>query len=206
MATLVVIRREGDWTEGAMSSNWANPFVSTAGSFPLIASLNDLDDGNATREAVDLALQPQSWVLYFGHGTPAQLGDPALIDDRNIGRAVGGIVVAFACSSAARLGGAAVRRFGVAAYVGFHGELPVYAVPASIVAGGILDALQHLAGGATIGATFDSLMKSLDDVMKAHHPSRPDHTLNDGLIYLYAWGMSQSARLFGHHNARLTAG
>jgi hypothetical protein len=72
----------------------------------------------ATRGSVDAALQTNPDLLYFGHGQPDSLS--GLVDIANVSAARGRVVMAFACSSARRLGVDAVRPdIGVRAYLGW---------------------------------------------------------------------------------------
>jgi hypothetical protein len=85
--------------------------------------LQDLRGAQAHRGAVEAALAQSRATVFLGHGTWDTLeGDAVLVDDKNVGLAQDGILIAIACRSARSLGQAAIEA-GVAAYVGFDDDL-----------------------------------------------------------------------------------
>jgi hypothetical protein len=116
-----------DEIERHMSEYWGRPLLD--------GGAHDLHVvENPSREDVEARLPGNTALIYFGHGFPDALGQPALVDLVNIGR-MGGTVVAVACRSARVLGEAA-RAAGVETYVGFSDDIPVITAP-------VIDALMR---------------------------------------------------------------
>lgn len=204
MATLVAIRPATDSIEETLSV-WMTPFVeaATRQSFALIDNVYDYPNGNATRQNVDQALGRNSLVLYCGHGSAdgRALGDPPLVDRGNIGTAAGSIVVALACESARVLGPMATRRLGIAAYLGYDRDLPVF--DSSAIGDCFGSALYRLAGGSTVGEVLVSLRDDLQPIIDAHRPGGTRQTPDDNLTWLAALALSYGAQVLGRRNVRL---
>jgi hypothetical protein len=84
-------------------------------------SVTNLYAGLARRDNVTAALVNAYGVLFYGHGSDAELfgSSGPIIDIQNVGLAKGTIMMAIACSSAKILGPIAVRQ-GLTAYIGFR--------------------------------------------------------------------------------------
>jgi hypothetical protein len=170
--------------------------------------LLDLSESLATRAQVDHALEPNSLLVYFGHGGNEGLGADGdrLIDAENIERLRGGIVAAMSCCSASRLGQIAVEK-GVSAFIGFEDILPVYPEPTSALSVCVTGALRQLAHGATAQATVNLLMDDLLEIRDSFlvQPKRVSN-YDRRIIGLCAHTMRVGLRLVGNGAANVDFG
>jgi hypothetical protein len=204
MPTLLAIMPATDSTE-QIQATWASRLVegTRAGDYPLIDSVRDYSEGNATRQNVDDSLPRNGLVVYCGHGSleGAALGDPSLIDETNLGRAQGSIVIALACDSARTLGRIATRNLGIIAYFGYEEDLPVLDYPA--ITASVSSSLELLATGSTLEEVLDFLKSDLRPLIDAHRPGRGAAGHDDDLIWLTALVTGGNARILGDSSARL---
>ncbi len=143
------------------------------------------------KSGVEAALAVQPHLLYFGHGGRDVLGDPVLVDFRNIGLLSGRIVLAMACNSADTLGPEAVNNQAVAAYLGFTLEIfvPVgsgtWSLTPWYVAG------TQLVTGASVGQVASDTRRAFKDEgdrIHANAPAGDDQADNDRLL-MYGTGL-----------------
>jgi hypothetical protein len=118
--TRLFITTRTDNVDGYMSQRWAQPLLDSANEHTGI-DLEILND--PAREEIDRHLPSAEGLIYFGHGTPQAIGEPALVDNSNITQA-SGTIIAVACRTASVLGLAAVDA-GIDTYVGFSDDIPV---------------------------------------------------------------------------------
>ncbi len=117
MADVTVVRPESDQVENALSG-WAG-LVLTAVSGAIHVSVTDIRGSTVTRVAVENKLGNSDATIFFGHGGPDRLGNPAVIDSANVSKASNRVLISIACSAAAILGRDAVSSHGVKASLGF---------------------------------------------------------------------------------------
>jgi hypothetical protein len=145
MSRLFLISRQGP-EENYMARQWGEPLYEPTrqnGAGRLLDS--------PTRQEVEGELADADMVLFFGHGSDAALGSPAVIDSANVHLATG-IVVAVACWSANELGPKAMRS-GAAAFVGFSDEIHI--IDSDIIDRLIRDGFDGLANGTESPAEFE---------------------------------------------------
>lgn len=160
-------------------------------------------DSAADRAAVDAELANNPHIMYFGHGYDDELGDPPLVDDANVGKASGRIVLAMGCSSASQLGADAVSSNGVDAYLGFTRpvfipvSLPTWSLTPWYVAG------TQLATGATAGTVEAEMRQALcneGDRIYINLMPDEDSAANDMLVH---YGMALTFVCLGDSQATI---
>jgi hypothetical protein len=145
MSRLFLISRE-DPEENYMARQWGEPLyerTQTNGTGRLLDC--------PTRQEVEQYLAAAEAVLFFGHGSDAALGSPAVMDTGNIHLATG-IIVAVACWSANGLGPEAVRS-GADGFVGFSDEIHI--IESDVIDRLIRDGFDGLANGTESPVEFE---------------------------------------------------
>jgi hypothetical protein len=201
MRRVVVVRPQTDGIERIMSSEWAEPIRNRLEVAPDV-DLADLSHG-VSREHVEGTVRAGDGFMFFGHGTPDTLGrTPALLDVANLDRLSDGIIVAFACESAIRLGPAAIAA-GVQGYLGFDDYLLIYPAPAHAVSSAVFDSLDRFAQGRDLSEVRDSLAGALDRIFDDYAFKSRRFDLDAGIILACTRLMRRSLCAFGKDAARL---
>jgi hypothetical protein len=163
----------------------------------------ELWDAAADRPKVDAQLNDGAHVMYFGHGYEDALGDPALVDAKNVGHASARIVLAMCCSSASQLGEDAISQYLVRSYLGFTRPIFVPLFEESWSFAPWCVAGTRLAEGATSGTAQEAMRQALHDegdrILRNEIPSY-ESAVNDSLVH---YGMALTFVCLGDRDASL---
>ena len=163
----------------------------------------ELWDAAADRPKVDAELNDGPHVMYFGHGYEDALGDPPLVDSKNVGSASSRIVLAMCCSSASQLGQDAVSQYLVTSYLGFTRPIFVPLFEASWSFAPWCVAGTQLVEGATSGTAEEAMRQGLrqegDRILRNQIPSY-EKAVNDMQVH---YGMAHTFVCIGDRDASL---
>lgn len=161
MTTVVVIRPSSDAVEQTLAL-WMDLALPPGTSLTGVTALHDLGAGTLPA-AVQNSCAGADIVLYLGHATETELGDPTLLDSSTIGSARGSTLVAIACFSGVQLGLDAVNNGILKDYLGFTEPLFVYNAQPGLMGTEIAPHLRAFLEGRL---TISQLRDRLEDELK----------------------------------------
>ncbi len=176
--SLAILCPESDQDEKTLG-HWATSFLSSIASDSRFSVTCDLRGSAIVRTALPHHLGSVDVVIYFGHGTPSELGIPTVIDAAEGPLLAGKIVAGVACEAASTLGPDLVNTYGVSGFLGFDDLLIVVTNYPSVYAA-VMDAtLQTLIDVSRGGADAVSVANRDFRAVRAHYrtiaddPTRP---------------------------------
>ncbi len=186
-------------------SNWCRNLLSYINGGPGLGA--NRYAGSADRTSIGGALRNAQAVLFYGHGSDAELLGASwpIIDAENIGLAAGSIFVAIACSSAKVLGPTSVKR-GVTAYLGFRDRFVwVSRDPDDgCFEEAINSGVSKLIDGGTAADALDSMSSALGDIVEYYLNGEGKKSPNRAIGWLAAYWDQQHIELHGLNTARLS--
>jgi hypothetical protein len=184
---LVVSPRDGA-VQRYMQDHWARPLAERLRLAGAVLNLFTND-----RATVHAELPYTGDLLYIGHGTADALGEPVLIDSRDLAM-VDGMVVAIACRSGQRLAAEAIRG-GVTTYVGFIDD--VHVIDSSVLDQVVVDYFAPLLTARWSATEFETRFKAVcETVQHEHFAGRKRRAANAHLIASAAQVMKLTVRVY----------
>lgn len=149
---------------------------------------------------------PPEAVFFFGHGTWGSLnGEAPLIDGANVRLLSGKSVVAIACKSAYQLGEIAVEApGGVRSYLGFDEDLRWVVGKSHIFGGAVVQGLEPLLDGESIGAARDELVSGFARLVAHYKYQEPRSAELGPWAYLTAFWDARHVKLCGDESTTLS--